>query len=79
MLVGLVLGATVGVIAGSVLGNEERRRDARSRELDEIIGVTSGDLGAAPVRPSLTPGDDPELSYEPWGADLLTPPPPAAT
>jgi hypothetical protein len=77
VVVGVVAGVGVGWIAGRVLAHEEGRRSARNRELDQIIGVTHGSLGVGPVRRS--PEPDPELQAEPWGPDVLTPPPPQAT
>lgn len=75
--VGLVLGTAIGGIAGFFAGaamfREARRRDARNRELDAIIGVCGGDLGAAPVA---MPRDPAEGSADAWLSEWLTPPPP---
>lgn len=75
--VGLVLGTAIGGIAGFFAGaamiREARRRDANDRELDAIIGVSGGDLGAAPVA---MPRDDRQSTAESWLAEWLTPPPP---
>jgi hypothetical protein len=54
---------------------DEERRSARARELDGIIGVAGGDIGAAPV--ALT--EDAESDHaKAWMAEWLTPPPPVA-
>lgn len=46
MAVGSVLGGVVGAIAGAAVARESERIGARTRELDEQIGVTAGSLGA---------------------------------
>ena len=78
-LVGAVVGLGVGALAGAAVGlamhRDEERYAARSRELDEIIGVAGGELGAAPV--SMPRATD-ESSSSTWGAEWLTPPPPIA-
>jgi hypothetical protein len=43
---GAVIGGIAGALAGSVLDQDSTERAARTRELDAIIGVTEGDLGA---------------------------------
>ncbi|HTQ43648.1 MAG TPA: hypothetical protein VMI75_12885, partial [Polyangiaceae bacterium] len=79
--VGLVLGIAIGGIAGFFAGaamfRDARRREARNRELDAIIGVSEGDLGAAPVAMPQEPeaGESPSTA---WVAEWLTPPPPVA-
>ncbi len=80
LLGGASIGAIIGTIAGIAMHRTEQRRDARTRQLDDIIGVTKGDLGTAPG--SIPPGDlrrDPEeaLELESWQSEWLTPPPPA--
>jgi universal stress protein F len=45
-IAGGVIGTAVGALAGVALGNDDARTDAHDRELDDDIGVTSGDLGA---------------------------------
>ena len=42
----MVIGAVAGAVAGEELGAESRRVARHDKELDEEIGVTSGDLGA---------------------------------
>jgi hypothetical protein len=46
IVAGAVLGAAAGTVAGAALDADARARDARSRELDAVIGVTGGSLGA---------------------------------
>jgi hypothetical protein len=76
--VGLVLGITIGSVAGFFAGaamfRDGRRREARNRELDAIIGVSEGDIGAAPVAMPPEAGE----SATAWVAEWLTPPPPVA-
>jgi hypothetical protein len=43
---GMVLGAAVGALAGKVIDDEAERAHVHDSELDDEIGVTSGDLGA---------------------------------
>ncbi|HEY8040922.1 MAG TPA: hypothetical protein VIF15_14050 [Polyangiaceae bacterium] len=74
-LVGLAAGAGAGFLAGTAMHRDEGRRAARARELDAIIGVAGGDLGAAPV--SIPPPADEAPSTQ-WMAEWLTPPPPVA-
>ena len=71
--IGLVLGAVSGMITGIVIDGEDRRRDARTRELDAIIGSTTGDMSAGPV--SLVSVEAEERRR--WAEEWLTPPPPA--
>lgn len=70
---GMAFGIGIGAIAGRVLDKDERLRAARTRELDAIIGITEGSLGAGPV--SLRPSEPPA---EAWLEEWLTPPPPVA-
>jgi len=72
--IGLALGAVAGLIIGIVIEGEEHRSDARTRELDEIIGSTTGDMGAGPV--SLVSQEAEERKR--WAEEWLTPPPPPA-
>jgi hypothetical protein len=41
-----VVGGVAGALTGEALDNESSRRAARTRELDEQIGVSGGDMGA---------------------------------
>jgi len=43
---GAVLGGIAGALAGAVLDQDASERAARTRELDAMIGVSGGDLGA---------------------------------
>lgn len=72
-LVGFCAGAVAGTVAGTAMYRDEGRREARSRELDEIIGITGGNMGAAPV--SIPPPERSDAA-ERWLAEWLTPPPP---
>jgi hypothetical protein len=74
-VVGLGVGALAGAVAGMTMHRDEERRAARSRELDEIIGVAGGELGAAPVP---MPRETDESPIAAWAAEWLTPPPPVA-
>lgn len=46
-IAGMVVGAVVGALTGRVLEEEGRESRTHDEELDEVIGVTGGDLGAA--------------------------------
>lgn len=46
VVVGGAIGAALGTLAGAVLDRESHAHDAHDRDLDDDIGVTSGDLGA---------------------------------
>lgn len=80
--VGLVLGIAIGGIAGFFAGaamfRDARRREARNRELDAIIGVSEGDLGAAPVAMPREMHEAGQTPATAWVAEWLTPPPPVA-
>ena len=72
---GFGIGLLVGFISGKVMEKDDRLSVRRTRELDAIIGVTEGSLGAGPV--SLVPSqpDIPEDGGR-WLSEWLTPPPP---
>jgi hypothetical protein len=72
-IVGLFAGGAAGLLAGTAMHHDEGRRAARSRELDGIIGVSGGDIGAAPVS---MPREGADSSAE-WLAEWMTPPPPS--
>jgi len=83
---GLSLGASVGIMAGIVMDRDEQRSSQRERQLDEIIGVTSGNLGSPPA--SLPPMQDideepdgrlSETERKAWVTEWMTPTPPPAT
>lgn len=73
LVLGIAIGGCAGFFAGAAMFRDARRRDARNRELDAIIGVSEGDLGAAPVA---MPREEGESSARAWVAEWLTPPPP---
>ena len=87
MVLGSLLGVGAGAAAGGALRKEERKREARDRELDDIIGVTSGNLGACPeslraafrksVEDVEEDGASDPLAARAWLDEWLTPPPPA--
>ena len=74
ILLGAIFGLVVGVCAGKVMQREEQRRSARERELDDIIGVTSGNLGTRRRVPPL-PSEEilREAANRRWVAEWLTP------
>ena len=72
VLLGLMAGAAASVLAGAAMHRDDWQRAERVRELDEIIGVAGGDMGANPV------SIPPEPSPADWMAEWLTPPPPVA-
>jgi hypothetical protein len=75
LLLGIAIGGIAGFFAGAAMLRDARRREARNRELDAIIGVSEGDIGAAPVAMPHEPHDS---SAKAWVAEWLTPPPPVA-
>lgn len=75
-LLGIGLGLVAGVIAGNAIAADERRGNRRTRELDAIIGITEGSMGAGPV--SRVPVEHVvPTEGEGWLSEWLTPPPPA--
>jgi hypothetical protein len=46
MVAGAIIGGVAGALAGKVLDQESAASEQRTRELDEEIGVSGGDLGA---------------------------------
>ena len=46
MVAGAVIGSVAGALAGGVLDRESSKKVAYSRELDAVIGVSEGELGA---------------------------------
>jgi hypothetical protein len=81
IVLGLSLGATVGIVAGIVMDRDDKRSNHRTRQLDDIIGVTSGSLGAPPSIHPPPPGDDEDAPLslaerEAWVTEWMTPPPP---
>jgi hypothetical protein len=70
---GMMLGTFAGIVAGIALDSEEKRRGRRTRQLDDIIGVTSGNLGA---RGSIPPESTKERELRRWMTEWMTPPTP---
>jgi hypothetical protein len=56
MIAGAVLGAAAGAVAGAVLDADASREAAHTRELDAVIGVSGGNIGAPSVRHPHAPG-----------------------
>ena len=80
LLAGGVFGAAAGAAAGVAMDHDDRRVTRRTRQLDEIIGVTTGDMGTPPKsipRGDLRRGPEAGLELESWARQWLTPPPPA--
>lgn len=75
LVLGIAIGGVAGFFAGAAMFRDARRREARTRELDAIIGVSEGDIGAAPVAMPHEQGESPATA---WVAEWLTPPPPVA-
>jgi hypothetical protein len=81
---GMWMGIGVGLVSGFVLAREDETRSARTQELDSIIGITKGSMGAGPISiaPPASEADEDEApaysSKEAWLSEWLTPPPPAA-
>lgn len=77
---GAFFGLVIGVFAGHVMASEDERKSARSRELDDIIGTTSGSLGRSSLIPPL-PSEEVlrEARNRRWVAEWLTPVAPRVT
>jgi hypothetical protein len=73
LVLGIGFGLAVGLVCGIVMDREDKRSIHRGKELDDIIGVTSGSLGT----PSGTIPPPPPDENAAWLAEWLTPPPPA--
>jgi hypothetical protein len=76
IMAGIALGAAVGIVAGIVMDQEEKRSSLRTRELDEIIGVSGGDLGIPPSARQPAADSEHERELRTWATEWLTPPPP---
>jgi uncharacterized protein YcfJ len=46
-LAGGIIGAVAGILAGAALDTEAAARQARTRALDDELGINGGDIGAA--------------------------------
>jgi hypothetical protein len=77
LVFGIVLGVGVGVVSGIVMERDEKRRIGRTRELDDVIGVTSGSLGTPHGSIPPPAPDERREELAAWAAEWLTPPPPA--
>lgn len=68
--------AAIGSVAGIVMSKEDDRAQARMKELDDEIGITSGSMG---VPRGSIPDDltDEARELRQWAREWLTPPPPA--
>ncbi len=83
VVLGMWTGIGVGLVTGYVLAREDETQSVRTRELDTIIGITQGSMGAGAPRASddrASEGDAEETpaysSKEAWLSEWLTPPPP---
>jgi hypothetical protein len=84
-VLGMWMGVGVGLVTGYVLAEEHQSRSIRTGELDAIIGITKGSMGAgtgisAPPPPLDAAEDEEEMpqysTKEAWLKEWLTPPPP---
>jgi hypothetical protein len=75
---GLSFGASAGMLAGLVMDADDKRATARTKKLDDIIGVTRGSLGTPSVMPPAPPADEAERRREldAWVREWMTPPAP---
>jgi hypothetical protein len=81
VIAGTVIGIAVGFIAGLVTAHDDEVTSTRTGELDAIIGITRGSMGAGPIDTSRIVEEDDEepnplSTKEAWLAEWLTPPPP---
>ncbi len=58
VVIGAILGGAVGAVAGRTESNVEHAKDDIDQELDEEIGVTSGDIGAPNLKHPPTKGQE---------------------
>ena len=80
ILFGSLFGYAVGLFAGHIMAREDERKTSRNRELDDIIGTTSGSLGRSSLIPPL-PSEEVirEAQNRRWVAEWLTPVAPRVT
>lgn len=74
--IGIFVGTAIGLLAGAAMHKDEIRRSERTKELDDIIGITSGSLGT-PSGSIPPPSMDASDALAEWAKEWLTPPPPA--
>ncbi|MFO0736071.1 MAG: hypothetical protein U0270_09335 [Labilithrix sp.] len=74
LALGAAFGAAIGLFAGRIMAREDERKSARTRELDDIIGTTSGSLGRPSRIPPL-PSEEilREAANRRWVAEWMTP------
>ncbi len=76
LAVGATLGGMIGIAAGVVMEREEKRASHRTRELDAIIGVTTGQIGAGGhIAPPLAEVRR-QAELRSWVTEWMTPAPP---
>ena len=84
VVLGMWMGVGVGLVSGYVLAREDETQSARTQELDTIIGITKGSMGAGALATAAEEADAEEdlppaySSKEAWLSEWLTPPPPIA-
>ena len=72
---GIIFGTCAGIVCGVAMDRDDKRTSHRTRELDEIIGITSGSMGTP--RGSIPPPDSQRADeLRAWASEWLTPPPP---
>jgi hypothetical protein len=80
-VLGMWMGVGAGLVTGYVLARDDQKETVRTRELDAIIGITKGSMGAGTIVIQDTQGEDedppPYSSKEAWLSEWLTPPPPS--
>ena len=74
VIAGGVIGTVAGALAGAALSDDDVVHSQRDHKLDEEIGVTKGDLGAAsPNQPKATRGTYSAASSGAGGSGGATP------
>jgi hypothetical protein len=82
LLGGALFGMFAGAVAGTVMDRDDRRGVHRTKQLDAIIGITKGSMGAP--KGAIPSGDlrrDPgdALELQSWAREWLTPAPPPSS
>lgn len=73
LVVGISLGVAIGIAAGVVMDREEKRRQHRVQQLDELRPEVLEDIaGLTPYAPSVEERPDAKA----WLTEWMTPPPP---